>query len=115
MDVIIYSPHTPGISAAAARQPAVAIRRAEHQKLTRYGPSVLTVAYEYGGRLGPAVLDAICDLTRCSRWYGKPRLALPSGTTSRHIRRMLDGALLRWTADALLVALGAHVGAYSSA
>ena len=98
----------------APRRAGQAANAAEREKHRRYGRDVLPLAFEAGGRLGPAsmrALQRLADAAAASSGGLLNRTALLAKW-----RRHLEGALLFASADAMLCALGrSQAGAQTAA
>ena len=88
----------------AERTAGTAAKRGEQEKFKKYGAGVGPLAFEQGGRLGPAgkaTLDRLAEAAVAAR---------PGATTKRQLvlrwRRRLEAALLFAVGDSILLALG---------
>ena len=99
IDVSIRSVAASRYAGAAAGQAAIA---GEKEKLKRYGPSVLPLVFEAGGRLGKTSLESLQTVVSTA---ASARLC--SSFAASRWRSRLERAVLFGTADAALRAAGA--------
>ena len=87
------------------RPRVLAAAAAESAKRSRYGPSVLPLAFESCGRLGPASIEALAFLRQEAMVWGSGAFD-SSSLRFLHWRRELETVVAYQLADATLLCLG---------
>ena len=106
IDATVRNPGAERYSQAATKAGAAAAAAAA-EKRRRYGPGVDVLALEVHGRLGLEGRALVAQLAAEARSLGPLRLGRPVGLKERHLRVVIEAALLRAEADTILLSLGA--------